>query len=598
MGAAVSTAQQPLAEVDIKNEIGVLYGEEAQQAFAAAKEDDVVAWPKVQAYAEAHGLLNRKKAILFTNLKQFKIARDQIEAVYDEHFTGTVCEIAWRGKGLGDDDRRQCGLHGAPATTLDELYAVAEKALLKYGEVMTAACPDGAVLKLAPLKGRARAEAKARNEYAKNTAPATSWLFDVVRGSVMCATEDEIVRLYEALDEDPRVDIVRTKNRFNPPCFNGYRDILMNVAVRVEGAAGEEVSHLCELQIHHAAIKQSEPMHKSHRLNMLCALPVADAENVDDLVDRVLGSDRATDERLLGELEVLLYSIAEHASAVRVLEKILEIKEREFGPDHREERTLAIQEREYGRDHVELAGTLMGLGNAYGSLGDYAKKRDLLERAIAILEREYGSENVVVALALGNLANAHGSLGDYAKQRDVLEHVLAILERKFGRDHTTVASTLSDLGDAHGSLGDNAKARELLERALAIQERKYGGDHVYVARTLRNLGNAHGSLGDNAKARGLSERALAIFELEHGSEHSEVAITLTNLGSAHIALGDAAKARDVLERALAIHEREFGRGHVKSAETLMNLGVAHGELGDATKKPRTTSSPPRVRSPH
>ncbi|KAK7253710.1 hypothetical protein SO694_00002359 [Aureococcus anophagefferens] len=551
MGAAVSTAQQPLAEVDIKNEIGVLYGEEAQQAFAAAKEDDVVAWPKVQAYAEAHGLLNRKKAILFTNLKQFKIARDQIEAVYDEHFTGTVCEIAWRGKGLGDD-RRQCGLHGAPATTLDELYAVAEKALLKYGEVMTAACPDGAVLKLAPLKGRARAEAKARNEYAKNTAPATSWLFDVVRGSVMCATEDEIVRLYEALDEDPRVDIVRTKNRFNPPCFNGYRDILMNVAVRVEGAAGEEVSHLCELQIHHAAIKQSEPMHKSHvtyeffreyflgnadaveqRLNMLCALPVADAENVDDLVDRVLGSDRATDERLLGELEVLLYSIAEHASAVRVLEKILEIKEREFGPDHREvvfalkhlggtygslgdyakqrdlleralaiqERTLAIQEREYGRDHVELAGTLMGLGNAYGSLGDYAKKRDLLERAIAILEREYGSENVVVALALGNLANAHGSLGDYAKQRDVLEHVLAILERKFGRDHTTVASTLSDLGDAHGSLGDNAKARELLERALAIQERKYGGDHVYVARTLRNLGNAHGSLGDNAKAR-------------------------------------------------------------------------------------------------
>ena len=27
MGAAVSTAQQPLAEVDIKNEIGVLYGE-------------------------------------------------------------------------------------------------------------------------------------------------------------------------------------------------------------------------------------------------------------------------------------------------------------------------------------------------------------------------------------------------------------------------------------------------------------------------------------------------------------------------------------------------------------------------------------------
>jgi len=60
MGSAATTAKQPLAEVDIKNEIGVLYGKEAQQAFAAAKEDDVVAWPKVQAYAEAHGLLDPK----------------------------------------------------------------------------------------------------------------------------------------------------------------------------------------------------------------------------------------------------------------------------------------------------------------------------------------------------------------------------------------------------------------------------------------------------------------------------------------------------------------------------------------------------------
>ena len=67
MGAAAATAKQPLTEVDIKNEIGVLYGEEAQQAFAAAEEEDVVAWPKVQAYAEAHGLLD-PKSVLFKNL--------------------------------------------------------------------------------------------------------------------------------------------------------------------------------------------------------------------------------------------------------------------------------------------------------------------------------------------------------------------------------------------------------------------------------------------------------------------------------------------------------------------------------------------------
>ena len=134
MGAAVATAKQPLAEVDVKNEIGVLYGEEAQQAFAAAKEDDVVAWPKVQVYAEAHGLLD-PKAVLFKNLQQFKIAREQIEAIYDAHFAGAVCEIRWRGEEL-DDDWRQLGLKGTPAETLDELYAVANLAFKTYAEVM------------------------------------------------------------------------------------------------------------------------------------------------------------------------------------------------------------------------------------------------------------------------------------------------------------------------------------------------------------------------------------------------------------------------------------------------------------------------------
>ena len=93
------------------------------------------------------------------------------------------------------------------------LESIAEQAAARYGEIMTAACPDSAVLKLAPLKGRPRAAAKAKNEYASKTAPATSWLFDVVRASVMCASEDDIVQLYAALDADPRIDIVRVKNR-------------------------------------------------------------------------------------------------------------------------------------------------------------------------------------------------------------------------------------------------------------------------------------------------------------------------------------------------------------------------------------------------
>ena len=37
-----------------------------------------------------------------------------------------------------------------------------------------------------------------------------------------------------------------------------------------------------------------------------------------------------------------------------------------------------------GADHVEVAATLNNLGNAYGSLGDHAKEREVLERTLVI----------------------------------------------------------------------------------------------------------------------------------------------------------------------------------------------------------------------
>ena len=79
-----------------------------------------------------------------------------------------------------------------------------------------------------------------------------------------------------------------------------------------------------------------------------------------------------------------------------------------------------------------------------------------------------------MAATLGNLGNAYYSLGDYAKARDLQERALAIQERANGRDHPNVAFTLGNLGSAYGKLGDQAKKRDIMERALAIKERAYG----------------------------------------------------------------------------------------------------------------------------
>ena len=309
MGAGVSTEGAPLTRVKCKNNLGVLFDPQAEEAFRAAATGpegaETVPWPEVDAYVKTRDERWRDpKHVLFQNLKGFKAAREQIDDIASVHIKGAVKEIPWVGMDLGDECR-QCGLDGKPTESLDALYEVAALANVQFKEIMTAACPDGVTLKIAPLKGRDRAGAKAQDEYADKTAPCYSWLFDITRGAALCQTEDAIVQLYASLEANDRVDIVRTKNRFNPPLFNGYQDILMNVAVKVEN-----VSHLCELQIHLMPIKESEALHQSHtvyeyfrsfflgnsdavaqRLDMLCKLPVDEANDVEELVDHVLGSD-------------------------------------------------------------------------------------------------------------------------------------------------------------------------------------------------------------------------------------------------------------------------------------------------------------------
>ena len=67
------------------------------------------------------------------------------------------------------------------------------------------------------------------------------------------------------------------------------------------------------------------------------------------------------------------------------------------------ERTLRIEEAAFGPEHVEVATTLANLGNAYGDLGDAAKKKDHLERALRIEEAAFGPEHVRVTPTLANL---------------------------------------------------------------------------------------------------------------------------------------------------------------------------------------------------
>ena len=152
MGAGVSTEGAPLTRVKCKNNLGVLFDHKAEEAFKASAtgpEDELaVPWPEADAYVKTRDERWRDpKHVLFQNLKQFRVAREQIEKIANEKIKGTIHEIPWRD----GDACQQRGLDGKPAASLDALYAIANLACKVYEAIRTDSGKGGPPRNLAPL---------------------------------------------------------------------------------------------------------------------------------------------------------------------------------------------------------------------------------------------------------------------------------------------------------------------------------------------------------------------------------------------------------------------------------------------------------------
>ena len=85
-----------------------------------------------------------------------------------------------------------------------------------------------------------------------------------------------------------------------------------------------------------------------------------------------------------------------------------------------------------GNDHRSVAGVAAGLGEAFGDLGEFEKKRDLSEHALSIQEREYGLDNREVAATLDQLGDALCQLGEIDKAVSILYPSITIRVLEWG----------------------------------------------------------------------------------------------------------------------------------------------------------------------
>ena len=103
------------------------------------------------------------------------------------------------------------------------------------------------------LKDMAKIEEKAMHRYHGDFGR----VLDCCRCSIVADDEGGLDRLIQAfLRSDPTTagfEIVRVKNRFAQPAFNGYMDVILNLKVPIQ-SDGVIVDHICEVQLHTASL--------------------------------------------------------------------------------------------------------------------------------------------------------------------------------------------------------------------------------------------------------------------------------------------------------------------------------------------------------
>jgi len=287
----------------------------------------------------------------------------------------------------------------------------------------------------------------------------------------------------------------------------------------------------------------------------------------------------------------------QYEQAVAPLERALALREGGYGTSHLEiaktllllgdihhlrgdleraepllRRAVEIHEAAYGKSSIHVAGPITVLANLYHSLGATSKAEPLLQRALEIRQDRYGPNHPHVATSLKNLAALYISYGDYPRAEPLLLDCLRIRETVLGPNHPEVASALNSLGLLYSDQGRYADAEKYYKRSLVIKEAHLNFNHPDIATALDNLAAVYYSQGDYGQAEPLQVRALQIRENVLGPNHPDVAFSLTNLANLYALQRNFAKAEPLYERTLAVGERSFGKNHLFVASTLYYFG--------------------------
>ena len=220
----------------------------------------------------------------YQSLKEFYDFRKDAKALWERQPSRDALEtlepVNKAGDKEYDETAFQQSVDGHPCQTIKALYEAAALCKPAFEHLMfkiqreASKHDDGEPeLKLAPLKGVARAQEKARFDYGDRPHP-ISWVCDIVRGCLIVETPQAARVAFDALSNHDGVDIVKSSNRFKFPTPAGFRDVNVKMRLDPQKVAGSALGsaldkkacpHVVEAQIHLRPLKKFAVERDSHR---------------------------------------------------------------------------------------------------------------------------------------------------------------------------------------------------------------------------------------------------------------------------------------------------------------------------------------------
>jgi TonB family protein len=135
------------------------------------------------------------------------------------------------------------------------------------------------------------------------------------------------------------------------------------------------------------------------------------------------------------------------------------------------ERVLEIRERLLGTDHKQVVFALFNLGELNFAKRKYETAEPFYKRALTILEKTPGANDAFTGKILRALGLLRVLDRDFGKGEDFYKRALEVNEKAFGAESMEVARALLSLAELYRLLNRYMKAETVFLRLLAIEQK-------------------------------------------------------------------------------------------------------------------------------